>query len=126
MNKAILMGRLTKDPDLRTTASGKTYTLFTLAVDRKAKKDAPQGTPTADFIMCKAWEKTADVITKYCRKGSRVLIEGRIETRTYDVNGQKRYATEVLVMNMEFADSKRQDAGADEWGAPVSDGGIAF
>ena len=104
MNNFVGIGRLTRDPEVRYTQSGKACAKFTLAIDRRKSSD---GNQQADFIQCVAWEKTAEVISQYCTKGKKIAVEGRIQTRSYDANdGTKRYVTEVVVNNMEFCDSK--------------------
>lgn len=106
MNKVVLLGRLTKDPELRSTQSGASVCQFSIAVDRKYKSE---GQPTADFINCVAWRKTAEFICNYFAKGSRIALVGQIQTRTYDDNdGKKVYVTEVIVDEVEFCESKRQ------------------
>ena len=98
MNIAILMGRLTRDPELKYTSNGKAYTTFTLAV-QKTKDEA-------EFIDCVAWEKTAETIAEYFRKGNRILIQGRLSVNSYEQNGEKRKFTRVLANTFEFIDSK--------------------
>ena len=105
MNAVSLIGRLTKDIELRKTPSGMSFARFTLAVNRRFKKD--QG-PDADFISCVAWDKRADVMYQYLRKGSQVGIEGRIETGSYERNGQRVYTTDVVVDNFYFLESRQQ------------------
>jgi len=110
MNKAILMGRLTRDPDLRTTPSQVSVATFTLAVDRRYKSST--GERQADFISVVAWRNTADFIGKYCRKGTKLVVSGSIQTRTYDdKDGKKVYVTEVVADDVEFAESKRDGSG---------------
>lgn len=105
MNKSILMGRLTSDPEIRNTANGVSVVSFTLAVDRKYKKDGDE--QTADFIRCIAFNKTAEFISKYGKKGTKFVIEGRIQTGNYtDKDGKKVYTTDVIVESVEFAESK--------------------
>lgn len=108
MNKVVLMGRLTKDPELRYTNNTNTAVCsFTIAVDRRFKQE---GQPTADFISCMAWTKTAEFISKYFVKGSRIGICGRIQTRSWDDNeGKKHYVTEVVTEEAYFTDSKKSD-----------------
>jgi single-strand DNA-binding protein len=104
MNKVILIGRLTKDPEVKNTASQVTVCRFTIAVDRRFKDN--NGQRQADFISCVAWRQTASFISSYFHKGSKIAVVGSIQTRTYDDNsGQKRYVTEVVVDEAEFADS---------------------
>ena len=117
MNKVILMGRLTRDPDVKQTQSGRLVARFTLAVDRNiSKANRREDQHTADFIGCEAWEKTADFAEKFLAKGKRVLLEGRIQTGSYEAqDGTKRYTTDVIAERIEFADSRRQDDGGEGW-----------
>lgn len=102
LNKAILMGRLTKDPELRSTNSGTPVCSFTLAVDRRSKDDG------TDFIDIVAWSKTAEFVSKYFQKGQLVAVAGRIQTRTWkDNNDNKRKAVEVVAEEVHFAESKK-------------------
>lgn len=112
MNKAVLIGRLTRDPELRYTQAGKAFATFTLAVDRKFKKDQQA---QADFIPCMAWDKLAEIIGNNLAKGRRVGVEGRLQTRTYDAkDGSKRSAFDVMVDEMEFLDAKQQSQGQSQ------------
>ncbi len=105
MNKAILIGRLTRDPELRTTTSGIATTTFSLAVQRPFTNQS--GTRDADFINCVVWRRQAENVVKYCGKGSQVAVEGRIQVRNYDADdGTKRYVTEVVCDNVTFLGSK--------------------
>jgi single-strand DNA-binding protein len=106
MNKVILMGRLTKDPDLRFTSGNNTAVAsFTIAVNRRLAKE---GQPQADFINIVAWGKTAEFVAKYFSKGQQVAVVGRLQTRTWDDNdGKRHYVTEVVADETYFADSKR-------------------
>ena len=128
MNHFVGIGRLTRDPNVKYTQSGKAYASFTLAIDRRK---SGEGNPQADFISCVAWEKTAEVISQYCTKGKKIAVEGRIQTRSYDANdGTKRYVTEVVVNSMEFCDSKGGGVSTTNGGAyagtPVPDEDIPF
>ena len=128
MNHFVGIGRLTRDPEVRYTQSGKACAKFTLAIDRRKSSD---GNQQADFISCVAWVKTAEVISQYCTKGKKIAVEGRIQTRSYDANdGSKRYVTEVVVQSMEFCDSKGGGASTTNGGAyagtPVPDDDIPF
>ena len=106
LNKAILMGRFTRDPELRSTGTGKSVVSFALAVDRDFK--GANNERETDFINCVAWGKTAEFISKYFKKGSMAALEGSIQTRSWDNNeGKKSYATEVIVNNIYFGESKR-------------------
>lgn len=109
LNKVILGGRMTADPELKTTPNGNSVCSFSIAVNRRAAKDGQQ---QADFINCVAWKGTAEFIDKYFHKGSSICVTGSIQTRSWkDQNGQNRYATEVLVDEAMFVDSKNE-AGA--------------
>jgi len=112
MNKVFLMGRLAKDVDLRSTQSGKSVARMTIAVDRPYSSNRQAGQPTADFLNLIAWEKKADFAGKYLHKGSKILVEGRLETRSYEAqDGSKRYVTEIKVSDIEFAESKNSSGG---------------
>lgn len=104
MNNVILIGRLTKDVELRKTQSGMSTVSFTLAVSRQFKKE---GQPDSDFINCVAWNKTADLMAQYLHKGSLIGVEGRIQTRSYDnQQGQRVYVTEVVTDTVQFLEPK--------------------
>lgn len=106
MNKAILVGRLTKDPELKMTENTKREVCqFTIAVNRPYTND--DGERKADFINCVVWDKLAENLSKYQKKGNQVAVEGRIQTRNYeDKDGKKVYVTEIFVSNITFLDSK--------------------
>ena len=109
MNKVILSGRLTKDPDVK-----EGYTRFTLAVERKYKKD---GQDSADFITCVAFGKTAEIIRDYMSQGSKVLAEGRWQTGSYTAqDGSKRYTNDCVVDSVEFFEPKKQEPEKKEEG----------
>ena len=109
MNKVILVGRLAQDPEVRYTQSGKAVASFNLAVNRYGQKDA------ADFIPIVAWEKLAEVIGNNLKKGAQVLVEGRMQVRSYETQeGQKRRVTEVIVQNVEFLGSKKSNESTPE------------
>ena len=103
MNHFVGIGRLTRDPNVKYTQSGKAVAYFTLAIDRRKSADGNQQT---DFIQCVAWEKIAEVISQYVSKGKKIAVDGRIQTRSYEKDGRKNYVTEVIVQSMEFCDSK--------------------
>jgi single-strand DNA-binding protein len=106
MNIVILTGRLTRDPELRTTSNQTPVCSFTVAVDRQFKNAS--GEREADFIRCVAWRQTAEFVNKYFTKGSKINLSGNIQTRSYDdKEGNKRDATEVVVDNVEFGESKK-------------------
>lgn len=105
MNKAILIGRLTKDPELRTTPTGRNVCQFSVAVSRNFTN--ANGEREADFINCVVWDKQAENLVKYQKKGNQIAVEGRIQTRNYDdKDGKKVYVTEILASNISFLDSK--------------------
>lgn len=105
MNKVELIGRLTKDPEIRLTANQTQFCQFTVAVDRRFKDQ--NGQRQADFINCIAWKNTAVFIQKYFRKGNRIGLAGCIQTRSYDdQNGQKHFITEVVIDEAEFVESQ--------------------
>ena len=107
-NLVILTGRLTADPELKTTPSGVSVTTFSIAVNRNYKSGEEQQT---DFINIVAWRQTAEFITKYFQKGTMIGIEGSIQTRRYqDANGNTRTAFEVIANNVQFVESKRSNA----------------
>ena len=97
MNVVILMGRMTRDPELKYTSGGKAFANFSLAV-QKTKDEV-------EFIDCTAWEKTAETIAEYFRKGNRILIQGRLSVSNYEQNGEKRKSTKVVVNSFEFVES---------------------
>lgn len=106
MNKAILIGRLTRDPELRYTSSNRAVCQFTVAIDRPFSNQAT-GQREADFINVVVWDKTAENVGKYMTKGRLIAVEGRIQTRNYDNNeGKKVYVTEVIASNVQFLESK--------------------
>ena len=126
LNKVVLCGRMTADPELKQTPSGIAVVSFTLAVNRRYQSKNADGAQAqqADFISVVAWRQTAEFISRYFRKGSALCITGSIQTRSWqDQQGQKRYATEVVADEAMFVDSKN-DAGAvnsqytDSYNAP--------
>lgn len=113
MNKVILMGRLTRDVEVRYSQGDNSTAVarFTLAVDRRVRRDGGNNEQTADFISCVAFNKIAEFFEKYGRKGTKFVIEGRIQTGSYtNKDGQKVYTTDVVVENTEFAESKSSDS----------------
>ena len=138
MNKVILMGRLTRDPEVRYSAGENALAIarYTLAVDRRFRRD---GEASADFIQCVSFGRTAEFAEKYFRQGLKVIVTGRIQTGSYtNKEGQKVYTTDVVVEDQEFAESKAvSDANAGSFRAaapspapapatPVSDAGDGF
>lgn len=121
MNTITLLGRLTKNPEARYTSTGKAVTLFTLAVNRPYTNS--DGQREADFINCQAWGKTAEVVGNHVSKGDRLLVEGRLQIRSYtDKEGVKRYATEVVVNRVEFIEQKK-DSNVKTEASPMDDFG---
>ena len=116
-NKVILGGRLTADPELKTTPSGVSVTSFSIAVNRPYRSKSAEE-PQADFINVTAWRNTAEFITRYFRKASSICVVGSIQTRSWvDQQGQKRYATEVVADEAHFVDAKSEGpAGAPQGG----------
>lgn len=111
MNKAILLGRLTKDVELKQTQNGVSVARFTIAVSRRFDKE------TADFINCVAWRNTAEFVSKYFSKGSSIAVVGSIQTGSYEKDGQKFYTTDVNVDEAYFAGSKASNESGTSEGA---------
>ncbi len=125
MNKVILMGRLTRDPDVRYSAgdNSQAFARYTLAVDRRfSRRDGGDNQQTADFISCVAFGRSAEFAEKYLRQGVKLVVTGRIQTGSYtNKDGQKVYTTDVVVEDQEFAESKSvSDAHGVGAGAPMS------
>ena len=120
LNKIFIMGRLTRDPELRTTNSGTSVASFSLAVDRNYK--GADGEKETDFIDCVAWRSTAEFAAKYFAKGRMAVVEGRLQIRPWtDKEGNNRRSAEVIVDNMYFGDSKRD---GDTGGARPASGPV--
>ena len=144
MNSVSLIGRLVRDPELRYAQTGTAMCRFTVAVDRRMSKQRRQeaqanNQPTADFISCTAFGKTAEVIANYHSKGSQIAVEGRIQTGSYEKDGRRIYTTDVLVNSITFVGSKnntdsgnyqnsnnKQDDYSDEGFFPVDNDDIPF
>lgn len=114
MNNVNLVGRLTRDPELRYTTSGMAVVRFTLAVDRRMSREKrmeaqAKNQPITDFISCTAWNKTAELIANYVEKGKQLAIEGRIQTGSYEKNGQRIFTTDVVVNSMDFIEKSGRD-----------------
>ncbi len=111
MNKVILVGRLTREPEVKYTPTGKMVATFNLAVDRPYQKDKPK---EADFVPIVVWGKAAEFCGNYLNKGSKILVDGRLQIRSYDKDGQRRYVTEVVAHSIDSLESvKRAAADAD-------------
>lgn len=118
MNKVILMGRLTADPEIRSTQDGTSVGTYTLAVDRRGAKEQ-----TADFIRCQVWDRRAEFAEKYLVKGTKIIVTGRIQTGSYTGrDGKKIYTTDVVVEDQEFAESKQTEAKKEERPSAPDDG----
>lgn len=126
LNHIVIMGRLTRDPELRRTQSGTPVASFTLAVDRDFK-DKQTGERTTDFIDVVAWRTTAEFVSRYFTKGRMAVVEGRLQLRDWtDKDGNKRRSAEVIAENIYFGDSKREDSSQGSYAhsgyTPASDG----
>ena len=106
MNKVVLLGRLTKDPELRATSTGRNVCQFSIAVNRNFTN--ANGEREADFINCVVWDKQAENLGKYQKKGNQIAVEGRIQTGSYEKDGQRVYTTDVVADNVQFLESKAQ------------------
>ena len=116
INKAILMGRLTRDPELRHTGSGTPVCSFTVAIDNGYGDNR-----STDFINCVAWNKTAEFVEKYFTKGRMIIVVGRIQTRTWEgQDGKKNYATEVVASEVSFGESKRSADEGSSFASPAN------
>jgi single-strand DNA-binding protein len=107
INRVVLVGRLTRDVEVRKTQSGLSMATFTVACDRRGSRDN-QGQQTADFIRCVAWRQTADFLGMYAKKGALVGVDGRIQTGSYERNGQTVYTTDVYADNVRLLESRQQ------------------
>lgn len=133
MNKVILMGRLTADPELRYTTSNIPVCRFSIAVDRPYQKQGEER--QADFFRVTAWRTTGEFVSRYFKKGARILVEGSLQNNTYDDNqGVRHYSVDVIAERVYFADSKRDDsygggggfAQQPSYGVPGQQGGPSF
>lgn len=122
INKVMLYGNLTKNPEMRTTQGGHSVVSFTIATNRTYKDKDGTKKDDAQFHSCVAWGKTAELINQYCGKGSPLWVDGRLQTRTYEAkDGSKRYVTEVVVENMQFGPKKQETSRSDENFEPRND-----
>jgi len=127
MNKVILMGRLTRDPDVRYSQGDNASAVarYTIAVDRNVRRDGSDEQQTADFIGCVAFGRNAEFAEKYLKKGTKIALEGRIQTGSYtNKDGQRVYTTDVVVERTEFAESKNANGNAS--GSASFDGGSNY
>ena len=127
MNKVILIGRLCADPEIRYTQNNKPVATYRLAVDRQYKQD---GQPATDFLTCVAWNRSAEFVAKNLVKGTKIAIEGRIQTRNYeDKDGKTAYVTEIVVDHHEFCERRAASGNADQGYSEMTDAdpeGIPF
>ena len=126
MNKVILVGRLTRDPEVKNTTTGKAVATFTLAVDRRFKNK--DGQKEADFVPIVVWGKQAEIAGQYLSKGSQIGVSGRLQVRSYDAqDGQRRYVTEVVADEINFLSSSRKDStgGYQQPSTPRSDNNMS-
>ena len=120
LNHIVIMGRLTRDPELRRTGSGVAVTSFSLAVDRDFGKNE-NGEKETDFIDCVAWRQTGEFVSKYFTKGRMAVVSGRLQIRSWtDKDGNKRRTAEVVADNVYFGDSKREGDGMGAYSAPAA------
>lgn len=129
MNKVILMGRLTRDPEVRYSQSAEPLAIarYTLAVDRRGRRDASGNEQTADFIPCVAFGKAGEFVEKYFRQGLKIVISGRIQTGSYtNKDGIRVYTTEVIVEEQDFAESKRSSDNSGDSSSPGSSADNGF
>lgn len=113
INRIVLVGRITKNPELKSTQSNISFMNFTLAVNRQFKN--ADGETEADFISCVAWRKTAELISQYVRKGNLLAIDGKLQTRSYQADdGTMRYVTEVVADSVVFLEPKKEDKSAEK------------
>ncbi len=123
LNKVVLIGNLTADPELRQTPNGISVCRFTIAINRRFSRNNDQGQQSADFITIVAWRERAEFVSRYFRKGRPILVCGQIQSRNWtDPQGAKHYATEVVADEVSFVESKSDGTGAQGGGAPAGQG----
>ena len=109
INKVFLIGRVGRDPEIKTLSSGATIATFSLATSEKwTDKETGEKNEKTEWHRCTAWRKLAEIISQYVAKGSLIYVEGKLQTRSWEKDGEKRYATEILVNNMQMLDSRRE------------------
>ena len=124
MNKVELIGNLTRDVELTTTPNGDAVARFTIAVQRRYTNQ--DGVREADFLNCVVWRNQAENLAKYCHKGDKIAVVGEVRTRTYEVDGEKRFTTEILANEIEFVNTKKQEEQPADDLQPVDDGSLPF
>ena len=112
LNRVVLIGRLTRDPELRYTPNDIAICTFTLAIDRKFAKEGQQ---QADFIMCQVWRKQAENVAKYLSKGKMAGVDGTLQIDNYEKDGERKWITKVVADNVRFLSPKSEDAGQDDF-----------
>ncbi len=125
MNKVILSGNLTRDPEVRYTQSGKALAKLGIAVNRPYSRSAEGNAPTVDFFNMTAWDKQAEFCGRYLKKGSSVIVEGRLENNNYEKDGVKHYSDQITIERIEFA-GKKSDGGGDTGSRKYDDSEPAF
>lgn len=124
MNRIILVGRMTRDPELKATETGISVCSFTVACDRKFVKQGEER--KADFINCKAWRQSGEAIAKYFKKGDRIALDGSLQVRQYtDSEGKNRYISEVVVDQWEFAQSKAENTAQGNFAPQMNEPALA-
>lgn len=124
LNRCVIMGRLTADPDLRCTQSGVSVTSFTVAVERDYSQD---GKRDVDFVSCVAWRSTGEFVSKYFRKGQLIVVDGRLQSRRWeDRDGNKRTSWEINADSVYFGEPKRDESKSDNYGPPPSSAEISM
>lgn len=128
MNRIILTGRLGRDPEIKYTQTGKAVASFSIAVTEKWNAATGEKKERTDWVNIIAWDKLGELCGQYISKGSKVLVEGKLQTRSYDdKNGAKKYVTEIVAQQVEFLDSRKADGGgAGGGGSVMDDGDIPF
>ncbi len=116
LNKVMLIGNLTRDPEMKAIPSGAKVTTFSLATTKTWKGTDGSRKEATEFHNCVAWEKAAELIAQYCKKGSSLYVDGRLQTRSWEQDGQKKYRTEIVVENFQFGPK----AGGASTGAPAA------
>ena len=124
MNKVELIGNLTKDVELTTTPNGEVVARFKIAVQRRYTNQ--DGVREADFLNCVVWRNQAENLAKYCHKGDKIAVVGEVRTRTYEVDGEKRFTTEILANEIEYINTKKQEEQQAEEMQPVDDSDLPF
>ena len=125
MNQCNFIGRLTKDPEVTTTAAGISVLKTTIAVDRRFKKE--DGTKETDFINIVAWRGLADTIAKYCKRGSLIYVSGELQIRSYEADdGTKRWATDMVINDCQFLSTKQDSSDSEPVATPIADDGLPF